>query len=119
MRELTIRINGLGSPWHEEDLSAVCAAGPAAIIVPKVGTAEDAWTLAPAMEAAGASGRTALWAMIETPRVILDCAGIGSTSCGGPSQRSRRRERRAAACRRSTGDSWRAFMSASPVGRSP
>jgi citrate lyase subunit beta / citryl-CoA lyase len=39
MRELTIRINGVGSPWHEEDLSAVCAAGPDGIVVPKVGTA--------------------------------------------------------------------------------
>ena len=33
MRELTIRINGLGSPWHEDDLAAVCAAGPAGIVV--------------------------------------------------------------------------------------
>jgi citrate lyase subunit beta / citryl-CoA lyase len=41
MRELTIRINGLGSPWHEENLSAVCAAGPDGIVVPNVGTAGE------------------------------------------------------------------------------
>jgi citrate lyase subunit beta/citryl-CoA lyase len=80
MRELTIRINGLGSPWHEDDLAAVCAAGPDGIVVPKVGTAHEVRTLVAGMEAARAPDRTALWAMIETPRAILDCVEIGSAS---------------------------------------
>ena len=80
MRELTIRINGVGSPWHEEDLSAVCAAAPDGIVVPKVGMAREVRSLAAAMEAAGAPDRTALWAMIETPRAILDCGEIGSAT---------------------------------------
>ena len=46
MRELTIRVNGLGSPWHEEDLSAVCAAAPDGIVVPKVGMAREVRSLA-------------------------------------------------------------------------
>jgi citrate lyase subunit beta/citryl-CoA lyase len=33
-----------------------------------------------AMEAAGAPERTALWAMIETPRAVLSCAEIGSAA---------------------------------------
>jgi citrate lyase subunit beta/citryl-CoA lyase len=32
------------------------------------------------MEANGAPARTALWAMVETPRAVLDCAAIGSAS---------------------------------------
>ena len=80
MRELTIRINGLASPWHEDDLAAVCAAGPAGIVVPKVSTADEVRSLAAAMAAAGAPAHTALWAMVETPRAILDCAAIGSAS---------------------------------------
>ena len=80
MRELTIRVNGLGSPWIEDDLSAVCAAGPDAIVVPKVSTADEVRSLVSAMETAGAPARTALWAMVETPRAILDCAAIGSAS---------------------------------------
>ena len=80
MRELTIRINGLGSPWHEDDLAAVCAAGPAGIVVPKVSRADEVRSLATAMAAAGAPEHTALWAMVETPRAILDCAAIGSAS---------------------------------------
>ncbi|HEU4331314.1 MAG TPA: CoA ester lyase [Lapillicoccus sp.] len=80
MRELTIRINGLGTPWHDDDLAAACGAGPDGIVVPKVGSADEVRTLVGAMEAAGAPERTALWAMIETPRAILEAAAIGSAS---------------------------------------
>src|SRR6476469_3875980 len=40
-RELTIRVNGLGSQWHDVDLAAAAAAGPDAIVVPKVNSADD------------------------------------------------------------------------------
>ena len=80
MRELTIRVNGLGSPWHDDDLAAVCAAGPDGIVVPKVSTAEEVRSLVHTMEAAGAPEGTALWAMVETPQAVLDCAAIGSAS---------------------------------------
>jgi citrate lyase subunit beta/citryl-CoA lyase len=80
MRELTVRVNGLGSAWHDDDLAAVCAAGPDAIVVPKVGGADEVRSLVETMEVAGAPSRTALWAMVETPRAVLDCAAIGSAS---------------------------------------
>jgi citrate lyase subunit beta/citryl-CoA lyase len=80
VRELTIRINGLGSPWHDDDLVAACAAGPDGIVVPKVSSADEVRSLVSAMEAAGAPSRTALWAMVETPRAILEAAAIGSAS---------------------------------------
>ena len=35
-RAVTIRCNGLDTPWGEADLRAAAAAGPAAIVVPKV-----------------------------------------------------------------------------------
>src|SRR5215217_1807584 len=50
-RELTIRVNGLGSQWHDADLAAASAAGPDAVVVPKVGSAEDVRCLVAAMEA--------------------------------------------------------------------
>ena len=34
-RELTIRVNGLDTPWHADDLKAVAAAGPDAVVVPE------------------------------------------------------------------------------------
>ena len=33
-REVTIRVNGADTPWHDDDLRAACAAGPDAIVVP-------------------------------------------------------------------------------------
>lgn len=33
-RELTVRVNGTGSRWHDDDLRAVAAAGPDAVVVP-------------------------------------------------------------------------------------
>ena len=39
-RELTIRVNGLGTEWHEADLAAAAKAGPAGVVVPKVNSVE-------------------------------------------------------------------------------
>ncbi|WP_270888357.1 HpcH/HpaI aldolase/citrate lyase family protein [Pedococcus sp. 5OH_020] len=79
-REVTIRVNGIGTPWHDEDLRAASAAGPDAIVVPKVGSADDVRTLVAAMEAAGAPERTRLWAMVETPQAMLHCEEIAGAS---------------------------------------
>ena len=70
-RELTIRVNGIGTQWHEADLEAACAAGPDGIVVPKVNTPKEVHRLVAAMERYGAPDRTRLWAMIETPEAIL------------------------------------------------
>ncbi|MCH8611736.1 HpcH/HpaI aldolase/citrate lyase family protein [Arsenicicoccus dermatophilus] len=79
-RELTIRINGLGTPWHDDDLRAAAQAGPDAIVVPKVSSADEVRRLVDAMEAAGAPDRTTLWAMVETPVAMLRCEEIASAS---------------------------------------
>jgi len=77
-RELTVRVNGLGTEWHEEDLAAASQVGPDAIVVPKVSSAEEVRRLVTAMEQAGAPERTRLWAMIETPAAILDALAIAT-----------------------------------------
>ena len=79
-RELTIRINGIGTQWHEADLAAACAAGPDAVVVPKVGSAEEVRQLVAAMESAGAPDHTKLWAMVETPQAMLHCEEIAAAS---------------------------------------
>jgi citrate lyase subunit beta/citryl-CoA lyase len=79
-RELAIRVNGLGTRWHDADLDAVCAAGPDAVVVPKVGTADEVRGLVAAMESAGAPDHTQLWAMVETPRAMLHCEEIAGAS---------------------------------------
>ena len=40
-RELIIRVNSIDSPWGAADLAAVAAAGPDAVLVPKVSSADD------------------------------------------------------------------------------
>lgn len=79
-RELAIRINGEGTPWHEEDLAAAAAAGPDAIVVPKVDSAEQVHRLVVALEGAGAPDHTELWAMLETPGAILAAPAIAAAS---------------------------------------
>jgi citrate lyase subunit beta/citryl-CoA lyase len=79
-RELTIRVNALGTQWHDADLAAAAAAGPDAVVVPKVGSAEEVRALVAAMEAAGAPDRTRLWAMVETPAAILHAEEIATAS---------------------------------------
>ncbi len=79
-RELTIRVNGLGSQWHDADLATAAAAGPDAVVVPKVNSAEEVRALVAAMEAAGAPAHTRLWAMVETPVAVLHAEEIARAS---------------------------------------
>ena len=79
-REVTIRVNGIGTPWHSDDLRAAAAAGPAAVVVPKVNSAAEVHALEAALEAGGAPEHTRIWAMLETPVAILHAHEICSAS---------------------------------------
>jgi citrate lyase subunit beta / citryl-CoA lyase len=79
-REVTIRINASGTQWHDDDLAAACAAGPDGIVVPKVDSAQEVLELVAAMERYGAPDQTRLWAMVETPRAVLDVGEIAQAS---------------------------------------
>jgi citrate lyase subunit beta/citryl-CoA lyase len=81
-RELVIRINGLDTEWGEADLVAACAAGPDAILAPKVNDAADVQRYSQGM--ASAPERTGLWTMIETARSVFRLEEIA-----GAAQRSR------------------------------
>ncbi len=75
-REITIRVNGIGTEWHEADLAAASAAGPDGIVVPKVNSPKEVRQLAEAMRDFGAPETTKLWAMIETPEAIFQADKI-------------------------------------------
>lgn len=79
-RVLTIRTNGLDTQWHAEDIAAAAKAGPDAVVVPKVNGADDVLRIEQSLVDAGAPEHTAIWAMIETPRAIMDVAAIASAS---------------------------------------
>ncbi len=79
-REVTIRVNGIGTPWHDDDLRAVAAAGPAAVVVPKVDSADAVHAIEKALEAGGAPEHTHIWGMLETPVAMLHAAEICAAS---------------------------------------
>jgi len=79
-RTLTIRVNGIGTEWHDADLAAAARAGPDAVVVPKVNSADEVHRLVDALEKAGAPDHTTLWAMVETPVAILDALAIARSS---------------------------------------
>ena len=79
-RELIIRVNGIGTEWHDDDLKAAAAAGPDVVLVPKVNSAEEVHQLVAALEAAGAPEKTKLWAMVETPIGMLNALSIAQAS---------------------------------------
>ena len=79
-REVAIRINGAGTPWHDDDLRAVAAAAPAAVLVPKVDSAGAVYAIEKALEAGGAPAGTAIWAMLETPVATLRAEEICAAS---------------------------------------
>jgi citrate lyase subunit beta / citryl-CoA lyase len=79
-REVAIRVNGAGTEWHRDDVAAACAAGPDAIVVPKVNSADAVLRLVEAMATYDAADRTSLWAMVETPVAMLHAEEIASAS---------------------------------------
>jgi len=79
-REITIRANGIGTPWHDDDLAAIAAVGPDGIVVPKVNSVEDVRAIESGLERHGAPDRTRIWAMLETPIAMLHAEEICSSS---------------------------------------
>lgn len=70
------RINGLDTPWGAADLAAVMRAGPDAILLPKVEDVATIERVAAQLDATPACADTTIWAMMETPRGILNAAAI-------------------------------------------
>jgi citrate lyase subunit beta/citryl-CoA lyase len=79
-REVAIRANGIGTPWHDDDLKAIAAAGPDAVVVPKVNTAAEVRAIEAALETGGAPDRTRIWAMLETPVAMLHAEEVAGAS---------------------------------------
>jgi citrate lyase subunit beta/citryl-CoA lyase len=77
-REIIVRVNGLSTPWGEADLKAAAEARPDAILVPKISETADLHAIEDRLQRAHADHAIALWAMIETPRAILNLAAIAA-----------------------------------------
>jgi len=74
-REVVIRVNGRDTPWGAADLGAAAAAGPDAVLVPKVACPQDL-----AHYAAPLEGKTRLWAMIETCAAVFRLEALAAAA---------------------------------------
>lgn len=77
-KEITIRCNGLDTPWGEADLRAAARSGAAAVVVPKVSATEQIDRVAAILGDAAAPDTMGIWAMVETPTAILDVRAIAA-----------------------------------------
>jgi citrate lyase subunit beta/citryl-CoA lyase len=78
-REVLVRINGLDTAWWRDDL-AVAAAGPDALLLPKVSTPGQLRELARHFVGVGAEARIRVWAMMETPLAMLNARDIAAAA---------------------------------------
>ncbi|MBB4570363.1 HpcH/HpaI aldolase/citrate lyase family protein [Rhizobium leucaenae] len=75
-KERIIRINTLSSGFGAEDLELVLALEPDAVLLPKVDEPQDVTGVSDRFAEAEAPENLRIWAMIETPRGVLNAAAI-------------------------------------------
>ena len=79
-REVFIRINGVDTPWHADDLSAAAHAAPDVILVSKVSNSDTLELIGRRMLDMGTNHKTRIWAMIETPLAIFNILPIAAAA---------------------------------------
>ncbi|MFB9953386.1 HpcH/HpaI aldolase/citrate lyase family protein [Rhizobium puerariae] len=75
-RETVIRINPLDTPFGRADMDLVIKISPDVVLVPKVERVSEVQAVADILSEAGAPDDLAIWAMIETPKGVLNAALI-------------------------------------------
>jgi citrate lyase beta subunit len=75
---LVIRINGIGTPWFEDDVRAVATSGAHAILVPKIQTPQNLDAVDALLSDANALPDLKVWSMIESPQAIMNLAAIAA-----------------------------------------
>ncbi|WP_127901100.1 HpcH/HpaI aldolase/citrate lyase family protein [Solirhodobacter olei] len=71
-RARIVRINGFDTEWGAADAALMARAAPDAVLIPKVGSAADVQAVAEVLP------KVPLWAMIETPKGVLNAAEIAA-----------------------------------------
>jgi citrate lyase subunit beta / citryl-CoA lyase len=79
-REVLVRINGLDTRWWVEDIDAVAAVCPDAVLVPKVSSPRQLQDLAARLVDMGTDPRVRVWAMMETPLAMLNVRDIAAAA---------------------------------------
>jgi citrate lyase subunit beta/citryl-CoA lyase len=79
-REVFVRVNGVDTPWHADDLAAVAHAAPDAILVPKVSSPATLELIGRRLLDMGTAHKTRVWAMIETPLALFNILSIAAAA---------------------------------------
>jgi len=79
-REVFIRVNGIDTEWHADDLRDAAGAAPDGIVVPKVSSSEQLEMIGRRLLDMGTNHKTRVWAMIETPIAILNVVDIAAAA---------------------------------------
>ena len=74
--EMVVRVNALASEWGTDDLLAVAGCEPDGILLPKVATPRDILEVGDVLDDNFAPDTVKLWAMIETPKAMLNIGAI-------------------------------------------
>jgi citrate lyase subunit beta/citryl-CoA lyase len=77
-REVFIRVNGIDTPWHADDLAAAAHAGPDAILIPKIGRVNQVEMIGQRLLDMKTDHKTRIWAMIETPEAIFNINALAA-----------------------------------------
>jgi citrate lyase subunit beta/citryl-CoA lyase len=77
-REVFIRVNGIDTPWHADDMYAAAQAAPDAVLVPKVSAVEQLERIGQRLLDMKVDLRTRVWAMIETPEAIFNINALAA-----------------------------------------
>ncbi len=77
-REITIRCNGLDTPWGAADIAAAAKSCASSIVIPKVSNAAMIDEVSKHLDAAGAPAEMKIWAMVETPSAIFNAREIAA-----------------------------------------
>ena len=75
-REAIIRINPLESEFGRADMDLVLELSPDVVLIPKVERAAEIQAVADTLSEAGAPDTLAIWAMIETPKGVMNAPTI-------------------------------------------
>ncbi len=77
-REVFIRVNGIDTPWHADDLAAAAQAAPDAILLPKISEVAQLDLVGQRLLDMKTDLKTRVWAMIETPAAIFNIQALAA-----------------------------------------
>jgi citrate lyase subunit beta/citryl-CoA lyase len=77
-REVFVRVNGIDTPWHADDLAAAAHAAPDVILLPKISMVDQLELVGQRLLDMKCDLKTRVWAMIETPVAIFNIQALAA-----------------------------------------